>query len=470
MWPDHPDRPGEAPTRQFPRFSRFPAVRPGPAGEGGFGIGDGLWAVIASALCGNVVFWRALGWNNEMSSGSYISIHDKHQLDDYFNSHVKPSKVRWLIPRSPSAIEISGGDSWLGKVTRAVLSPVVKHAFTSSGFYHAAWEWLQPKDPVLAEDELAALQKRCGLSTYTSHEFLGRLREECIAIVKKNPGLFRWGQKRISILEFEISESVRTNLWLSDFREELHDRIVEAASLINGLPEEADQQLSEISKLALLGVSQTAQHHLGKPNSKCRVSANLMVRVENPLQLLVSTHARFQLAKRNSKLASDLWRDLDVRSGHLMIIDETEGSNHIGFWVPLTSGQNGEAIPGAPLDGFSRAVSERWQTYIRDNLNAQMFVSLPIFSRADKGVIGGSSTNAVININADPNDDGWMRAHHSRCLQHILESIAPFAEIAWRALVLRCRIGQGGMAKIDFSGKNVKNPPPRLMSPPPDGM
>lgn len=106
----------------------------------------------------------------------------------------------------------------------------------------------------------------------------------------------------------------------------------------------AAAKAQEISENALEAGASAVCDVLGK--GKCRFSANLMV----PVPLRGSSGPGYvpnSVAESNSRKASELWNHSMVSNICLLIVAETKGSSHSGFWVPLMRGEDDADLPGA---------------------------------------------------------------------------------------------------------------------------
>jgi len=189
------------------------------------------------------------------------------------------------------------------------------------------------------------------------------------------------------------------------------------------------------------------------------LSANLMVPFSGDVEFP---------ANENWTRATDLWAGADA-SKRLVVVGETEGSAHAGFWVPATRGEGGAVLPGAPtayvhlegdavfkddlphLTGFGERIEARWRSYMLDGFRQKLFVSVPL--RAPNGV-GGYIAPAVLNVNADAQDvTRWKRAYHREWLALVGERVQPFVEIAMTSWLITlnherpdARLGTGSEA------------------------
>jgi hypothetical protein len=186
---------------------------------------------------------------------------------------------------------------------------------------------------------------------------------------------------------------------------------------------------------------------LGAENSG--VSANLMVPVSGAAEWMPTPEIR-----RNGDRSRALWAGLNSEN-RLLIVAQTAGAEHVGFWVPLARAERGGPwLPGAPtafrhgrgdavfkedlppLSGFPDAVAARWKAYMITHFAQRMFVSVPFV--APKGGPGASRVVvSVLNVNVDAADlTGWRRASHPEWLKVARDRSRPFVEIAFEALIV----------------------------------
>jgi len=206
----------------------------------------------------------------------------------------------------------------------------------------------------------------------------------------------------------------------------------------------------QISRNALRAAAFAACSVFG---GECHVSANLMVpgRIDRPLPTCSPGSSAEMVRKR----ADDLWAGLYC-DRRLLIVGETKGAGHVGFWVPAAKGSSGEELPGAPyaylrmagqavfrddlppLEGLPDTVRRKWHEYMTRHFSERLFVSLPMLV-PDSAMPGtGSIVVAVLNLNASPQkEEAWYRAYHPEWLRIAQGRVAEFAEIAYYAFLMQ---------------------------------
>jgi hypothetical protein len=210
-------------------------------------------------------------------------------------------------------------------------------------------------------------------------------------------------------------------------------------------PERANSIASRSIFTAMKAAALAVADSLGESDSA--VNSNLMVPMRG--EFFKATDASEQ--SENERRAQDIWQTTgDER--RLVIVAETLGSDHRGFWVPLIQGEGSKWLPGAPeawalqrgsavykddlprLSGFAQSLNARWQAFMLDRFRQRLFVSLPF--RVSDG-IGGWLVPCVLNVNVDTSDVGsWRRAMHAEWLEIARERARPFIEVAFNGLLL----------------------------------
>lgn len=374
---------------------------------------------------------------------SHISTYSIQELRDYFEREVsRPAWRPWLREMDNLDAGIKAGPVSIGKFRELF------RGLTSAGrFRYGAWRWIHPTPPYLDLADVASLQRAAGLDHLERSLFVHRLEDVLKEMIRDHPQLTLWIQRRLALLNHSGSPS-KLSQDLEDLAFRLRFSLAQAISAAPINPGEAANLADDICFDALGAAAEAARQVLGKGG--CRFSANLMV----PAPIKDRGGPGFTpttAAENNARIAADLWEDLSRSSEScLVIVAETMGADHLGFWIPLRRGDGGKALPGAPtayfglegsavfaedlppLEGFTKTLERQWHAYMGRQFREALFVSLPLVVPADEG---GRKTIAVLNVNADPPpDDGWRRAYHKEWLAEATARVGAFIEIALYAI------------------------------------
>jgi hypothetical protein len=169
--------------------------------------------------------------------------------------------------------------------------------------------------------------------------------------------------------------------------------------------------------------------------------------------------------------AESVWGSMSV-DRRLLVVGETKGAGHQGFWVPIASSRDGDELPGAPyayrrmapnavfkddlppFAGFPPEIARKWREYMGEYFAERLFVSIPLLIPDSARSGTGSLVAAVLNVNASPAvTDAWYRAYHEEWLGLAQGRVAQFTETAWYACLVKLKaelaLGQGGSIRID---------------------
>jgi hypothetical protein len=381
-----------------------------------------------------------------------ISLHDQRGLETAFDRLV--ARPRWR----PWLKAFDKGASSTLQISGVKIGPILSifRDMTEGGRYRsAAWNWLRPNKPCPALCDLGMVQANAGLDHFPRQEFAKRLVDNCRAVARDQTQLARWVRCREAALEFAATPPGDLPAELADGQVFLRRELTRATLLSLSDPKAAAAVAHSIARNAMNGAARAVNHVLGSDGSS--LSANLMI----PVHRAVTVPIGLAPNAANALMAETLWSgvEADVR---LVIVAETQGSNHAGFWVPVAKGQGGEVLPGAtraflhregdvvfkddlpPLRGFSLDVERKWMGFMNQEFNHQLFVALPF--RAPDGA-GGHAVPAVLNVNVETSDVGrWGRAHHPEWLATARCRAQPFIEIALGALLVRLHVTRNPLA------------------------
>ena len=375
-----------------------------------------------------------------------ISTYDSDALSDYFRASVKrPRWWPWLGRLDELNVEVAAG-----KVKVPKLKEAWRNLTDGQRYAYAAWRWLRPstdtESPAPSLDDLPSIQRAAGLDHVSPSEFAERLAVECKECAPEHPRLGRWVSRRFALLEYRFRPPLAGTP--AHAREALHGHhlaLLRAARISASDLGGAAELAGDILTKAMDGAAAEAKRTFGA--GECHLSANLMVPLSGHHELLDDEG----VAIRNAESAERLWGQEYALGKRLVIVAETKGAKHVGFWVPCTRGGGGEALPGAgaafehgegaavfrddlpPLRGFSREMQARWHAHMLSDFGEGLFFSLPF--RPSYGASG--ATAAVLNVNISARDlKPWRRAYHPEWLCAARDGAEPFVAVACQALML----------------------------------
>lgn len=379
-----------------------------------------------------------------------ISTYNIRSLHEYYQARCPQPRLWWH-----NAVDLVALEAEVGPVTLKIskFHEFLRGLTENVRYRQAAWCWLFPHNPCYGITHLSSIQQRARLDHVERLAFLRRLNDFCLEVQHGHEKLGRWIAMRQALLDYELSPPKSLSQHLRDTERDLRFSLVIAMNLLWQQQDliAAAKEARGIAQAALEAGASAACDVLGKGN--CRFSANLMVPAfiadeKGPGYSPNST------ARDNAEKAQDLWSHCRLEDRCLVIVEETKGGNHIGFWLPLIRGDDDSDLPGAssayfqmeangvfkddlpPLKGFSRHLADHWHAYIRKALNEKMFVSIPLAVTDPQ--TGGKKVIAVMNVNADPHlHDGWRRAYHREWLLAAQSAAEDFIEVAYLALLIR---------------------------------
>lgn len=207
----------------------------------------------------------------------------------------------------------------------------------SMRYKFATWKWLQPNEPCRTLRDLPQVQEAAGLDHVDRQTFATRLIDACKEIIRLHPELRRWVEYRIAALEYWADPPKPTDRRLVDSADTLRNTLWRTQHRASQDPARGLFRLEQVAYQAMHAAAISVTQALGVEGGS-RVSGNLMV----PL----STFDWIK-AGENWNAAARLWDGLDT-SKRLVIVAETEGSTHTGFWVPTVRGERWNRASGRP--------------------------------------------------------------------------------------------------------------------------
>lgn len=377
-----------------------------------------------------------------------ISTFSEKELRAYFEENLAPRWWEWK-PWQRSLETVEGPPIQVGPVSIGSIRSAYRALSLGGRYRYAARKWLSPRNPLLGPEDLLKLRDEVSLDHLPLVAFVSGLWEKCRDILRNHPELRFWIQRRLALLEIQLDPPKELARDQQRSATSLRMSLLATVHLAATNQVEADQSAEAIGSSALHLAAQASGSLLGR--SSCPVSANLMI----PTAMHKALPSGNELTILNEKKSKNLWREITGDTDKkLMAVMESPGAQHLGFWIPVTRGEEGATIPGAPrayseqvgdavfaadlppLNGFPKSVERKWHAYMKDDFQDNLFASIPIelppINPEGREVIG-----AVLNINARPKEDDWCRAYHQEWLTATERRVAPFAEIALGALALR---------------------------------
>ncbi len=360
-----------------------------------------------------------------------------------------------VLGLTDTAAEISGEIADAVDIDAAVEIGFVKRAYRrgTAGirFRTAAWKFLRPQEPHW--DDLKALAKSVGADHMNLPAFCGRLRDECNEIVREHSDLKRWVCRRLALLD-AVVVSRKLDRSRRDEVFALRNALSDCTELLVTDPAEATYLSENLCQAAILGAGNAVVDAIAEVAG---LNANLMFSV--PCGYRVSGSAE-RLA--NQDRADRLWQNVGDHTHRLVVLAESTGASHVGFWVPVIPSGPGVRLPGAteaiagnaslvlkedlpPLRGFSHQMESDWEAYMQREFNHDLFLSLPV------RVPGRSTPVAVLNVNVNVRQETkrhWYRAYGAYWTRQAEEYAWEFLDLALRGMMLVAQ-RSAGMPALD---------------------
>jgi hypothetical protein len=327
----------------------------------------------------------------------------------------------------------------------------------------AARRWLRPTLQHPTQTDLTRLRAAVGLGDLSARAFAEKLRDKCVELQHAHGPIGRWIQRQTALIDLSISpppemgsDSVRAAI-------ALRQGLFQAMSILPVSPTTAAGLAQQISRDALRAAAFATCSVFG---GECHVSANLMIPVRGNTPL--PNYPAGSLAAAARARGDALWEGLSAPR-RLLVVGETRGAGHVGFWVPILRANNGDELPGGPyaflrmsgqavfkddlpgLAGFPESTREKWRDYMHRHFNERLFASIPLLV-PDSAMPGtGSIAIAVLNVNASPqHEETWYRAYHEEWLRIAQGRVAAFAEIAVYACLTELEADRTGGKAISI--------------------
>lgn len=385
-----------------------------------------------------------------MNENEIISTHDIDSLHKHFSIRFKkPTWMEWTASFLNGIQEANiPGTYWIRKVA----VEIVRSCTVKKSYHLAAWLWLEPGQQPRTLENIKDVQASSALSHVPRDIFLRKLTEECMEFSKESPPLKTWGKKRVALLEYPLRMA-------KDYANDNNQKVglVLRRTLITALRALPDKNkaiplIKKTQAQALEIAAKEVSNILGKDG--CSFSANLMVPIDNKILNAFRYH-NVEYANNNFNDAERLFGPIISQSSklRLIVIAETEKSEHLGFWVPVAQGTNNPELPGAPttyskhrgsavfkndlpeLKKFPNEFANSWANYVRDKIVGELFVSLPFMvptKNMDSMVVA-----AILNVNVNPDPpNGWERAYHDEWLLEAQKQAALYIETAFYSAML----------------------------------
>jgi hypothetical protein len=330
----------------------------------------------------------------------------------------------------------------------------------------AARRFLRPSLRQLTRQDVGRIRQAVGRADLSDRVFAEKLRDRCVELEESHPPLSRWIRRQIALLDIFIapppemtSDTVRAAIGL-------RQGLFQATAVLPVSPTAALNLAEQIIHDALRAAALATCSVFG---GECQVSANLMIPIKADGHL--GPYPSHSSAAASHARVEGLWRSMKV-DRRLLVVGETKGAGHQGFWVPIASSSDGDELPGAPYAyrrmspnavfkddlppfvGFSEEIGEKWRQYMKEHFSERLFISIPLLVPDSARSGTGSMVAAVLNVNASPGmGDAWYRAYHEEWLNLAQGRVAQFAEIALYAFLIKANaeraLGEGGSIQID---------------------
>ena len=326
-------------------------------------------------------------------------------------------------------------------------------------FQHAAWRWIAPVDGApLGLKDLNRTQLVSGLRHYPPGQpFVVELQKWVQEAKRNHAPLSDWIDSRLALLDVVAGGPMpATSNELLAVATAVGIEINRAAFCLG-----RKGTLEEVSSLAT-PMLENALHACGRAvlelvcvEGHCPPGkVTMMLPCPNNDTVPLTT----PLASANAARASSIWSMCSGAQDRLVVVAETGGLRHQGFWLPVFDNASRRQVPGAGVAFQSQAgdtvylhdipeiddvrVSPAtvgaWKAYLKDSVDELLFVSLPL-------VLPGSlrpHTAAIINVHLSPphlrEHRCWHRLRHDEWLHAATQRIAPFAQLAFTAFAVLC--------------------------------
>lgn len=379
-----------------------------------------------------------------------IRTSDIEGLKSEFKKLSPPKKITDIVQtlnKSTTPLdEVNVGPTNIGVIKKVIKSFVQDYAVKRAG-----WICLDPERQLKAED-IPELRKVLGLEYLGMEEFVNLLMTRCSETKIDLPRLSNHIDARIAEIEYVIqskrTDEIRYLREIHPYSEMLQLATYAFAKDINLAAEKA--RLVNTKALAALGSHATAILSKTIHNNEDLVwSANFMIRVDNNNQAFshLSGLDGWQDAER-------LWSSFSwgTNNNKFVVVSETAGSGHSGFWIPDIWPDGDNSLPGAPeafhsgeaqsvfvddppkLPGAGEVQQKIWEQYMKKKFH--LFMSFPIITPLglhDRAVVG------IVNVDVKSGGN-WSRAYSKSWLRHTAKSIGPWLGIVWNAYQIECAV------------------------------
>lgn len=388
-------------------------------------------------------------------SGERMRSHDETGLVAYFEKHHKRpwgAGIMGLADTAASAGTEIGEALDLAEVskTAGILRRAYRRGTLSRRFRTAAWKLLRPTTPHW--NDLRKLAETVGLDHLPFASFCSRLAEECKETARNHPELAQWVYRRMALLDSVLVRRTKDkNRRGVEFQ--LRNALDDCRQL--DIPA-AIEESTTICQEALIGVGNAVLDAIGEAAA---FSVNVMV----PLRAeQMPDWSANPAALNNQRAANELWRHVGPHEQRLVVLEETRGASHIGFWVPVFPKRPSLRLPGATeaiggnaslvmksdlasLEGFAAELHEDWERYMTRVFSNDLFLSLPVKPP------NSATAVAVVNINIDTkagHERDWYRTYHPSWTAQAEDFAWDFLELALRAMTI-CSRRHVGVQQLD---------------------
>ncbi|HEY9681075.1 MAG TPA: hypothetical protein V6C86_05785 [Oculatellaceae cyanobacterium] len=371
-------------------------------------------------------------------------------IKEYFDKQVgKPHPIAEFFKRAGDVLPVAL--KFWGEAEVSI--PAASKGFTPNHrHYTVAYRFLNPSAPLFELPDVLRMRRELKLDE-EEKDFLEKVRAQCHDVQKKHPKLANWIQKRVALLDLGHPSGPN-----GDFKYALkgnQDLLYAAQAL--AIRREHSNALALADKVLQqsLNLAACAVHYVFTKEA-CDLTANLMLpvketEVDSKTLKVISGCARYD---RNFDKAKELWQAAPAADTKLVILAETAESDYGGFYVPMSHGEGGAVLPGAPhafkhmeasavlvddlpeLTGFPGSLRTAWNSYVAHDIKDALFLSIPFTEKVDTA----KKVRAVLNVNIGTSNAGWRRAYHRQWTDKATDAAWNPVELALRALRLKCAI------------------------------
>jgi hypothetical protein len=401
-----------------------------------------------------------------------LSLHDRAALMGEFARLKKPATtlinaVNGALQMAPDSVPSAHGIP----VPIGKLKALVKSFTHGRAIRAAAWHWLNPiRDSDL--NTVDVIRRTLGLEHLSESELCRYLIHECRKVQHDSPRLQRCIEARIADLRYRTEGAGVgvSNAIAQEFS--IFQRMLVTVALAAKNPDQRTiGDAHDLVENALALTAAALRNVLDDAHERERQSlfqANLMIPLRFNGDVRDAPSALGEFANYPAaSAATQLWQGMTgTVSRLLVVIAETGGAGHMGFWIPDLVNGSGEFLPGAPralalgtaqavfnedpppLPLGNNVVAAKWRDHLRgqgkNSFRGSMFVSVPVLSRQDAYRV---TSAAVVNVGV-VGERIWPRAYSKYWLESAGQCVSPWASTVLHAAALEQRVANSTIASL----------------------